>query len=124
MSGTTSYKYIRITLVISNRLTSNQQPLQLPHVFLMCNLNIFGQIFRILSGIILIAAAWYGPQTQILPLELMNLWKLGWLGIIPLVTGILAFCPIYAVFGIGHKPDKANTSNNSNSHKSNQGHTE
>ena len=83
----------------------------------MCNLNIFGQIFRILSGIILIAAAWYGPQTQILPLELMNLWNLGWLGIIPLVTGVLAFCPIYAVFGIGHRPES------SHAHKPNNGHS-
>ena len=97
-------------------MTSNQQPLPLHHVILMCNLNIFGQIFRILSGILLMVAAWYGPQTQILSLELMNLWNLGWLGIIPLVTGVLAFCPIYAVFGIGHK-------SNSNTHRPNDGHT-
>ena len=30
----------------------------------------------------------------------------GWLGIIPLVSGIAAFCPIYAVLGLGHKTDK------------------
>lgn len=69
----------------------------------MCNLNVFGQIFRMLFGAILIASAWYGPQTDYLPLELMNLWNLGWLGIVPLASGFLAFCPIYAVLGIGHK---------------------
>jgi hypothetical protein len=89
----------------------------------MCNLNLFGQIFRILIGIIMIAAAWYGPQTLFLPIELMSLWNLGWLGIIPLVTGILAFCPIYAVFGIGHRPKNSKPSNDPSTHKSNDDHT-
>lgn len=69
----------------------------------MCNLNVFAQIFRIIFGLLLVALAWFGPQTSLLPPELMKLWHLGWLGLIPLITGILAFCPIYAVLGIGHK---------------------
>lgn len=72
----------------------------------MCNLNIVAQLLRVIFGAILIALAWYGPQTTILSPELMNLWNFGWLGIIPLVSGFAAFCPIYAVFGLGHKPDK------------------
>ncbi|MFV2004644.1 MAG: DUF2892 domain-containing protein [Gammaproteobacteria bacterium] len=72
----------------------------------MCNLNTLSQILRIVIGLILIGVAWFGPQTSILPLEWMKMWSLGWLGFIPLISGIAAFCPIYAVFGFGHKPDK------------------
>jgi hypothetical protein len=72
----------------------------------MCNLSIFGQLLRILFGLLLIAAAYFGPQTSILKVEWMNLWLLGWFGIIPLISGIAAFCPIYAVFGCGHKQNK------------------
>jgi ABC-type arginine transport system permease subunit len=69
----------------------------------MCNLSIFSQLFRIISGLILIALAWFGPQTAILSAEWMKLWMLGWFGIIPLISGIAAFCPIYAVLGRGHR---------------------
>ncbi|MCW8942177.1 MAG: DUF2892 domain-containing protein, partial [Gammaproteobacteria bacterium] len=71
--------------------------------FLMCNLGIFGQVSRIVFGLMLIALAWFGPETSILPFEWMYLWRLGWLGLIPLISGIAAFCPIYAVLGFGHK---------------------
>jgi len=71
----------------------------------MCNLNIIGQTLRILFGLILIAAAYFGPQTSLLKMEWMNLWMLGWIGIFPLISGIAAFCPIYAVLGRGHRHD-------------------
>jgi len=69
----------------------------------MCNLNIISQLLRIILGIILLALAWFGPQTSLLSLEWMSLWRLGWLGFIPLISGIAAFCPIYAVLGFDHK---------------------
>jgi len=69
----------------------------------MCNVNVLGQFLRVLFGLILIALAWFGPQTSILSFELMYLWKFGWIGLIPLISGIAAFCPIYAVLGFGHK---------------------
>ena len=69
----------------------------------MCNLSIFGQILRIIIGLVFIAFAWFGPQTSLLDFEHMSLWNLGWLGVIPLISGIAAFCPIYAVLGCGHK---------------------
>lgn len=69
----------------------------------MCNLSIISQLFRIVIGIILILLAYFGPQTSILSIEWMHLWMLGWFGIIPLISGIAAFCPIYAVLGRGHK---------------------
>lgn len=69
----------------------------------MCNLSIIGQLLRIIFGLILIALAYFGPQTSILSNEWMKLWSLGWFGLIPLISGIAAFCPIYAVLGRGHQ---------------------
>jgi len=65
----------------------------------MCNLKTSAQILRIIIGLLLIALAFFGPQTTLLSQESMHLWKLGWLGLIPLFSGLAAFCPIYAVFG-------------------------
>jgi len=70
----------------------------------MCNVSGIGQFIRFFFGFILIALAWFGPQTSMLSFEWMYLWKFGWLGLIPLISGIAAFCPIYAVLGFGHKP--------------------
>jgi len=69
----------------------------------MCNVNGIGQFLRVIFGLILIALAWFGPQTSILGFEWLYLWKFGWIGLIPLISGIAAFCPIYAVLGFGHK---------------------
>ncbi|MCG6936936.1 MAG: DUF2892 domain-containing protein [Gammaproteobacteria bacterium] len=69
----------------------------------MCNLSTFSQIFRIILGLILIALAWFGPETSIIDYEWMELWNFGWLGFIPLISGLAAFCPVYAVLGCGHK---------------------
>jgi len=68
----------------------------------MCNVNGIGQFLRVITGMVLIAIAWFGPHTSILSVEWWHLWNLGWLGIIPLLSSIVAFCPIYAVFGGGH----------------------
>jgi hypothetical protein len=68
----------------------------------MCNLSVASQILRIIFGLALVVLAWFGPQSTLLSHEWMGLWKLAWLGLIPLISGIAAFCPIYAVLGIGH----------------------
>jgi len=65
----------------------------------MCNLNTFSQLYRIAVGLVLIASAWVGPYTSIVGTEYIDLWAIGWLGLIPLLSGIAAFCPIYAVLG-------------------------
>ncbi len=44
---------------------------------------------RIVVGVILIALVFVGLKTE---------W--GWIGLIPLITGIVGTCPLYAVFGI------------------------
>ena len=68
----------------------------------MCNLNIYSQIFRAFLGLLMILPAWIGPQLLILNAEMINLISFGWLGLIPLISGITAFCPVYAIIGFQH----------------------
>ena len=45
------------------------------------------RVLRIIVGAILIALVFVGPQTP---------W--GWIGVIPLVTGFVGWCPAYRLF--------------------------
>jgi hypothetical protein len=47
------------------------------------------RILRVLVGAGVLSLAFIGPQTP---------W--GYIGIVPLLTGLVGFCPLYAVFGI------------------------
>ncbi|MBU2761433.1 YgaP family membrane protein [Acidithiobacillus sulfurivorans] len=47
------------------------------------------RLIRIIVGIIVIALVFVGPKT---------LW--GWLGLVPLITGLVGWCPAYSLFGI------------------------
>lgn len=51
------------------------------------------RIFRIVVGIGLLSLTVVGPRTL-----------LGLLGIVPLVTGVVGFCPLYRVFGFSTCP--------------------
>jgi hypothetical protein len=44
---------------------------------------------RIVAGLILISLVFIGPQTPF-----------GWIGVVPLVTGLIGWCPAYTIFGI------------------------
>lgn len=44
---------------------------------------------RVVFGLLLVSLVFVGPQTP---------W--GWLGLIPIATGLIGFCPLYAVLGI------------------------
>lgn len=44
---------------------------------------------RIIVGIVLLALVFVGPKTP---------W--GWIGLVPLLTGLVGTCPIYSVLGI------------------------
>ncbi len=44
---------------------------------------------RVLLGVVLIALVFVGPQTP---------W--GWVGLVPLLTGLAGSCPLYSVLGI------------------------
>jgi hypothetical protein len=69
----------------------------------MCNVNGLGQFLRIIFGLCLIVLAWFGPQASLLDTEWIKIWNLGWLGFFPLLSGIAAFCPVYAVLGFNPK---------------------
>jgi hypothetical protein len=51
------------------------------------NVGGFDKIARIIVGIALIAFAFYTNQL------------IAYIGIIPLVTGLIGFCPLYTLFG-------------------------
>jgi Protein of unknown function (DUF2892) len=44
---------------------------------------------RVVFGLLLVSLVFVGPQTP---------W--GWLGLIPIATGLIGFCPLYALLGI------------------------
>ena len=54
-----------------------------------CNVGGIDRILRIIVGLVLIALVFVGPQTP---------W--GWIGVVPLLTGLIGWCPPYAVLGI------------------------
>ena len=53
------------------------------------NVGSTDRVLRVVLGIILIALVFVGPQTA---------W--GWLGLIPLLTGLFRMCPLYSLIGV------------------------
>jgi len=51
---------------------------------------------RVAAGIGILSLAFVGPQTP---------W--GYVGLVPLLTGLVGFCPLYAILGINTCPVKA-----------------
>jgi hypothetical protein len=52
------------------------------------NVGSTDRMLRILLGIGLLALVFVGPKTP---------W--GWLGLVPLLTGLMSSCPLYAILG-------------------------
>lgn len=50
---------------------------------------------RVVAGLVLIGLAATGT---------VGVW--GWIGILPLLTGVIGFCPGYAIFGMSTCPTK------------------
>jgi len=50
---------------------------------------------RILVGLVLLSLVFIGPQTP---------W--GWVGLVPLLTGLVGFCPLYRMLGMNTCPMK------------------
>lgn len=48
---------------------------------------------RIGVGLALLSLVFVGPETA-----------LGWVGLVPLLTGIVGYCPIYQLFGLNTCP--------------------
>lgn len=53
------------------------------------------RVLRIILGLVLIALVFVGPQTP---------W--GWLGLIPLATGMVGFCGLYSLIGVRTCPSR------------------
>mgnify|MGYP000682711193 FL=1 len=47
------------------------------------------RILRVVAGLILISLVFIGPKT---------VW--GWVGLIPLITGLFRWCPAYTLVGV------------------------
>jgi len=60
-------------------------------------LNVGGldRMLRIIAGLVLIGLTLSGT---------IGVW--GWIGLLPVATGIFKFCPAYAIFGISSCPMK------------------
>lgn len=61
----------------------------------MTNVGGIDRILRIVVGLGLIALVFVGPKTM---------W--GWIGVIPLVTGLIGSCPAYSLLGVNTCPRK------------------
>jgi len=59
----------------------------------MKNVGTIDRAVRIIVGIIGISLVFFGPQT---------VW--GWIGLVPLLTGVFKFCPAYTLFGLNTCP--------------------
>ena len=59
------------------------------------NVGRIDRILRIVVGLILIAMVFVGPQTS---------W--GWIGVVPLLTALIGFCPAYKLIGLSTCPMK------------------
>ncbi|MBE3563892.1 MAG: DUF2892 domain-containing protein [Hydrogenibacillus schlegelii] len=53
------------------------------------NMGPVDRVIRVIIGIVLLLLVFVGPKTP---------W--GWIGLVPLLTGLIGFCPLYAIFGI------------------------
>jgi hypothetical protein len=65
--------------------------LQKKETFAMFKTNegMIDRVLRVIVGLALIAIVFIGPQTP---------W--GWVGLVPLLTGLVGTCPLYSVLGI------------------------
>ncbi|MEQ8653653.1 MAG: DUF2892 domain-containing protein [Kiloniellales bacterium] len=56
---------------------------------MLTNVGTLDRVLRVALGVVLIALVFVGPQTP---------W--GWIGLVPLITGLVRFCPLYRVLGL------------------------
>lgn len=62
---------------------------------MFANIGSLDRLLRILLGAGLIALVFVGPETP---------W--GWVGAVPLLTGLVGYCPLYRLFGLSTCPLK------------------
>lgn len=54
----------------------------------MRNEGMIDRTLRMVVGLILLSMVFVGPQTV-----------LGWVGLVPLLTGLVGYCPLYRLLG-------------------------
>jgi hypothetical protein len=59
------------------------------------NVGTVDRFVRILFGLVLLSLVFVGPKTP---------W--GWIGILPLLTGLISFCPLYTLLGLSTQSAK------------------
>ena len=61
------------------------------------NMGPFDRLLRVIGGIALLAWAYIGTSD----------WHmLGWIGLVPLATAVLGWCPAYSIIGVNTCPAK------------------
>ncbi len=58
-----------------------------------CNMSGTDRALRIVAGVVLLGLGWGGVVTGTLGVVFK------WLGFVPLLTGLVNFCPVYTLFG-------------------------
>ena len=59
------------------------------------NVGGLDRILRIVVGLVLVSLVFVGPKTP---------W--GWIGLVPLITGLVRICPLYSLIGANTSPRK------------------
>ncbi|HRD75670.1 MAG TPA: DUF2892 domain-containing protein [Hyphomicrobiaceae bacterium] len=59
----------------------------------MTNVGSIDRILRVIVGAGLISLVFFGPQTN---------W--GWIGVVPLLTSLIGYCPAYTLLGVSTCP--------------------
>ena len=59
------------------------------------NVGTVDRFVRILFGLVLLSLVFVGPKTP---------W--GWIGILPVLTGLISFCPLYTLLGLSTRAAK------------------
>ncbi|ABD25296.1 conserved hypothetical protein [Novosphingobium aromaticivorans DSM 12444] len=59
------------------------------------NVGGLDRILRIVVGLVLVSLVFVGPKTP---------W--GWIGLVPLITGLVRICPLYSLIGANTCPRK------------------
>lgn len=54
-----------------------------------CNEGKIDRVLRVIVGLVLLSLVFVGPQTP---------W--GWVGLVPLLTGLFGYCPAYRLIGV------------------------
>ncbi len=62
----------------------------------MCNVGGIDRFIRIIVGLALLGLVFFGKSIPVIGPYAMY----GWIGVIPLATGLFKFCPLYSLIGL------------------------